>query len=102
MGSWLPCSFRRAVVDRIGGIATWLAEERGRDTVPWFFLGALLGLLAIFMLGFSERVPGGRFKASVECQEVIPRLATTCPRWQTDLIEAGGMVRRTPKGQPPA
>ena len=28
-----------------GAIATWLAEERGRDTVPRLFLGALLGPL---------------------------------------------------------
>ena len=68
--------------------ASWLAVERGRDPAPWFLLGALLGPLALFMVGFPERVPRNQFKACLECQEAIPKFATTCPHCGTDLVKA--------------
>jgi hypothetical protein len=71
-----------------GLLGAWLAGERGRDPLPWFVLCLVLGPFALLALGFSERAPGRQFKRCVECQEVVPRLATTCPQCRTDLIKA--------------
>jgi hypothetical protein len=71
-----------------GLLGAWLADERGRDPLPWLALAALMGPIALLAVGFSERVPGRQFKRCVECQEVVQRLATTCPYCGTDLIRA--------------
>jgi hypothetical protein len=85
------------LIDRVvfGTMTLWLAVERGRVGPRWFILGALLGPVALITVGFSERVPRGSFKACIECREPIPHEATTCPKCQTDLIEAEGAERRS-------
>ena len=39
-----------------GGVVSWLAAEKGRDGSTWFVVGALLGPLAVAMVGFAPEV----------------------------------------------
>lgn len=73
----------------ISGILTaWLALERGWNWLEGFLFGFLLGPMGLLAMGLSGRTVGRKFKACLECQEAIPRLATTCPFCATDLIAA--------------
>jgi hypothetical protein len=85
----------------VGPLTAWLADERGRDPAPWFFLGALFGPIALLSVGFGPRKVGATFKACVECQEAIFAEATTCPFCSTDLIAAESAEHRRPGFAPP-
>jgi hypothetical protein len=85
----------------VGPLTAWLADERGRDPAPWFFLGALFGPIALLSVGFGPRKVGATFKACVECQEPIFTEATTCPFCRTDLIAAESAERRRPGSPTP-
>jgi MFS family permease len=39
-----------------GTLCGWLAEQKGRDGLYWFILGAAFGLLSLLVLGFSPAV----------------------------------------------
>lgn len=82
-------------------LTAWLADERGRDPLPWFALGAIVGLAALITVGLGPRKVGATFKAFIECQEPIAIEAMTCPFCGTDLIEAEAAERRSPASSRP-
>src|SRR6266581_3828540 len=69
-------------------VTAWLADERGRNPLPWLALSLLVSPLALLAVGFAPRVAGHQFNVCVECEEAVPRKATTCPFCLTDLINA--------------
>ncbi len=72
--------FLIAYVVVLGTATAWLALERGRHGVSWFFVGAVLGPLAILMVGFAPRQAiGSRYRECVECVEPMDARAITCP-----------------------
>lgn len=74
--------------------AGWLAGELGRNAFNGLLAGLLIGPLALLAIGFAGRGEGLIYKRCVECQELVPRAATTCPQCGTDLIVEGGAERR--------
>ena len=66
----------------------WLADERGREFVPWAVTGLIFGPLALLAVGFAPLGTSGLLKACVEFQMGVPADATRCPYCRTDLIRA--------------
>ena len=73
----------------------WLADERGREFVPWAVTGLIFGPLALLAVGLAPLGTTGLLKACVECQMGVPADATRCPYCRTNLIraEADGITR---------
>ena len=87
------------------GFCAYLASQKGRDSVVWFFLGLLFGLLALIAIAavpaqtsppsgsdglgstpgraLAPTAPAGRLCPF--CMESIHESATVCPHCQRDL-----------------
>jgi Uncharacterised protein family UPF0547 len=49
--------FAVAYVVIFGGLTAWLASTKNRDGCSWFFLGALIGPLALIAVGLAPQSP---------------------------------------------
>jgi hypothetical protein len=72
-----------------GWPAAWLAGERGRGIWTWFFIGAIYGPVAIFILGFAPMGIAGTFRECPDCLEAVRAGASTCPHCGTELLVEG-------------
>ncbi len=54
-----------AYIVSFGGFCSWLADEKGRDYVIWFFLGAVFGIVALLaLIGAPEITVEDKAKAA--------------------------------------
>ncbi len=57
------------------GICAWIASYKGRNTVRWFFVGILLGILGVALILGLPRLT----KTCPSCAETIKAKAKVCP-----------------------
>jgi hypothetical protein len=69
--------------------AGWLADQRGRSALVWFFLGLVWGPFAALLVGLAPRGASGPYRRCPHCWEPIRREAAVCPYCQRRGAEDG-------------
>jgi hypothetical protein len=78
----------------MGGFSGWIASTKGYDSVAWFFLGFLFGLIALLVIGFSpvKKFPAEATADGYDDSDQRSLQATQMEKLQT-LLDSGRITR---------
>jgi hypothetical protein len=70
-------------------ISSTIAYKKDRGAVSAFFVGLLLGIIAIIILLFLPTYIGDKYRKCPECAEIILNDAKKCKYCKSSIFEGG-------------